>query len=123
MEGKSFWERLGRSVGHGWKKAKQLGAQISEGLEAKLELEKAEDSLRELHARLGRAAADALLAQEGATFAADSEELRELLRAIREARELAARLRAEREARPSPEPAAPSPEPDAGPRPSPEPPT
>ncbi len=101
MEGRSFWERLGRSVGHGWKKAKQFGAQISEGLEAKLELEKAEESLRDLHARLGRAAADSLLAHDGAAFAPDSEELRELLGAIREARELVERLRAEREKSPS----------------------
>lgn len=108
MGARSFWERLGRSVGQGWQKAKRFGAQVSEGLEARIEIEKAEEALRELHSRLGRAAADALLGSEGAAFAADSEDLRDLLRAIREGRELVARLRAEREtaspAEPPPEP-------------------
>ncbi|MGQ9592411.1 MAG: hypothetical protein ACUVYA_19195 [Planctomycetota bacterium] len=111
MGARSFWEKLGRSVGHGWQKAKQFGAQISDGLEAKLELEKAEEALEELHARLGRRAADALVGSEGTAFAADSEDLRDLLRAIREGRDLVARLRAERQAASAASGAEPPPEP------------
>ena len=49
----SFWEKLGRGVGYGWKKTKELGAQLTDEVEGHLELEKAKSALEKSYRDLG----------------------------------------------------------------------
>ena len=44
----SFWERLGRGVGYGWHKAKELGEQLGDQVEGKLEKERLEMTFKAL---------------------------------------------------------------------------
>ncbi len=98
MKEPSFWERLGRGVGYGWQKAREIGSQVSDQLEGKFELEKAEADLHAQHSELGSLVADRLLAAPPKAADPEDSETRRLLTAIRAQRELVTRLRAEREA-------------------------
>ena len=100
MADRSFWERMGRGVGYGWKKAKKVGAQIEERAEFDLKIEDARGRLEKLYAELGRLAAHNFLKDEHASFDPSAPEVAELLRSIREGREELDRLEEEREPEP-----------------------
>jgi len=94
----SFWERLGRGVGYGWKKTLELGSQLSDQVEGRLELEKTEEALEESYCQLGELAAAELIDAGKEAFAPVDDKARALLDRIRDERALVERLREEREA-------------------------
>jgi hypothetical protein len=98
MARRSFWEKLGRGVGHGIHKAMELGSQVADQVEGKLDLEKAEEALARDHEALGRAVADTLLGGDEAPRSAEDPAVKDLTEKIRAGRALVEKLRAEREA-------------------------
>jgi hypothetical protein len=95
----SFWERLGRGVGYGWQKTKELGSQLGDQVEGRVELEKARDSLARSYVRLGELAAREVIDCGKDSFASTIPGVPELLETIREQRALVDRLEKEYEAK------------------------
>lgn len=92
MAKQSFWERVGRGVGYGWQRAKELGAQLEE--QARQGADSAEgEKLRELYEKLGRLVAQHALDEGQPSFDPGSPEATEIIEAIRTEQE-----RLEREA-------------------------
>ena len=55
----SFWESLGRGVAYGWKKAKDVGTELTDRASGQLDLREARDALQLYHRQLGEMAAEA----------------------------------------------------------------
>jgi len=95
----SFWEKLGRGVGYGWQKTKELGSELGDQVEGRGELEKAKASLQKSHVRLGELVAKEVIDRGKDTFASTVPGVPELLETIGEQRALVDRLEKEYEAK------------------------
>ena len=95
----SFWERLGRGVGYGWQKTKELSSQLGDQVEDHVELTKAKTSLTASYIRLGEFVAKEVIDRGKDTFASTVPGVPELLETIHEQRALVDRLEKEYEAK------------------------
>jgi hypothetical protein len=91
----SMWERLGRNVGKGLRKAKQIGSRIGEEANSTISRSAIEDDLDGRYRVLGRIVAEQLLEWRRPSIAAEDPAVRPVLEKIREGRE---RLRSAGEA-------------------------
>ncbi len=107
---KSFWEKMGSSVGRGLEKAKDVGASIGESVGQKLDVGEAKRRMRLAHEELGQVVAQRLGGQDlsqilqRGTIELDPTtdgELRDALESALEARAAYARVKAAGEAPPS----------------------
>ena len=105
MSEKSIWENLGRGVGHGWEKARELGDQLHQKADKRLDLVEARRRLAEAYRELGLR-----VAESAAEKGAGREEslpiegvVKELLEKVRRDREEIARLEAEHDDKPDEE--------------------
>ena len=79
ISGKSFWEKLGRSVGKGLEKAKETSVRLGEGAVARLDLKNAKDHLESRYRLLGRAVADRMVERKEPVVEASDPAVKALL--------------------------------------------
>ena len=92
MTERSFWERVGRGLGYGWQKAKEVGARLEDKAEEGLEMRLARDRLQELHEELGRAVAARVIGEEEQPLDLSGPPFVDLIEGIRSEAEEVARL-------------------------------
>ena len=95
----SFWEKLGRGVGYGWQKTKELSSELGDQIEGHAELEQAKASLQKSYLRVGELVAKELIDHGKDALASTAPGVPELLETIRKQRTLVDRLEKEYEAK------------------------
>ncbi|MEM7262810.1 MAG: hypothetical protein AAF488_12525 [Planctomycetota bacterium] len=86
MARNNFWENVGRSVGHGWKKAKDLGNQLGDHAEGRMDLREARDTLQSRYEDLGKQVFERIETGKEISFT-DDDVLRSLIDRIRDGEE------------------------------------
>lgn len=109
----NFWETLGRGIGHGLRKAREVTDRLTDEAEGKLDIREARQRLGRAHEALGEAVADA--AADGRVIADGHAPIAERLAAVQAARRTLAELEAQRPAAEESDPEASAPGgPDSG---------
>ncbi|MBN1441513.1 MAG: hypothetical protein JXA90_02340 [Planctomycetes bacterium] len=99
MAQKSFWENLGRGIGEGLRKARDVTERLTDQAEGKLDLRRAQRALENDLRRLGEAVAERAVERGEGSVDLEASPLREMVEAVRAGREEIARLEAEIEAK------------------------
>jgi hypothetical protein len=83
MAKKTFWENLGRSIGQGWRKAKDATAHFAEKAEGTLDLRHVRKQLQRHHEKLGRLVATRAEDPEAKLVRFEEPDVKDLLELIR----------------------------------------
>jgi len=90
---KSFWKNIGRATRYGLEKAKEIGSQLSDEAERRLDVRVAKDELERIYHQLGESIFQRV--EEGKSIDPTDSELAELFTKIRQAQETLSQSEAE----------------------------